>query len=65
MPQELSRDGNWALATRAGVVVAMPTAAGKERTIETAFPITAARWLPDGDRVLVLARDAQGRASRA
>jgi len=63
IPHELSRDGNWALATREGVVVAMPTAAGKERTIETTFPlITAARWLPDGDRVLVLARDAQGRS---
>ena len=63
IPQELSRDGNWALATRGGQVVAMPTAAGKERTIETAFPmITAARWLPDDDRVLVLASDAQGRS---
>jgi hypothetical protein len=41
----------------------MPTAAGKERTIETAFPmVTAARWLPDDDRVLVLASDAQGRS---
>ena len=61
-PQELSPDGNWALASRAGVVVAMPTAAGKERTIETAFPmITAARWLPDGERVLVVATDPQGR----
>jgi eukaryotic-like serine/threonine-protein kinase len=63
LPQELSRDGNWALAIRAGTVVAMPTAAGKERTIETGFPmVTAARWLPDGDRVLVLANDAQGRS---
>ena len=63
IPQELSRDGNWALATRGGQVVAMPTAAGKERTDGTAFPmITAARWLPDDDRVLVLASDAQGRS---
>jgi eukaryotic-like serine/threonine-protein kinase len=63
LPQELSPDGNWALATRGGLVVAMPTAAGKERTIETGFPmITAARWLPDSDRVLVLANDAQGRS---
>jgi eukaryotic-like serine/threonine-protein kinase len=63
LPQELSRDGNWALATRGGTVVAMPTAAGKERTIETGFPmVTAARWLPDGDRVLVLGNDAQGRS---
>ena len=63
LPQELSRDGNWALAIRGGTVVAMPTAAGKERTIETGFPmVTAARWLPDGDRVLVLANDAQGRS---
>ena len=63
LPQELSRDGNWALAIRAGTVVAMPTAAGKERTIETGFPmVTAARWLPDGDHVLVLANDAQGRS---
>ena len=63
LPQELSRDGNWALAIRGGTIVAMPTAAGKERTIETGFPmVTAARWLPDGDRVLVLANDAQGRS---
>ena len=63
LPQELSRDGNWALAIRAGTVVAMPTAAGKERTIATGFPIvTAARWLPDGDHVLVLANDDQGRS---
>ena len=63
LPQELSHDGNWALAIRAGTVVAMPTAAGKERTIETGFPmVTAARWMPDGDRVLVLANDAQGRS---
>ena len=63
LPQELSRDGNWALAIRGGTVVAMPTAAGKERTIETGFPmVTAARWLPDGDGVLVLANDAQDRS---
>jgi hypothetical protein len=63
LPQELSRDGDWALAIRGGTVVAMPTAAGKERTIETGFPmVTAARWLPDGDGVLVLANDAQGRS---
>ncbi len=61
-PQELSRDGKWALAVRGGTVVAIPTAAGEEKVLATAFPtLSAARWMPDGAHVLVLARGKDGK----
>jgi eukaryotic-like serine/threonine-protein kinase len=61
-PQELSRDGKWALAVRGGSVVAIPTAAGEEKVLATAFPTgAAARWMPDGGHVLVLARGKDGK----
>ncbi len=62
-PQELSRDGKWALAIRAGSVVALPTAAGKERVLETSLQsISLARWMPDGVHVLLVAKDRDGRS---
>ena len=35
--KELSRDGKWALAIRGDALVALPTAAGEERVLETGF----------------------------
>jgi hypothetical protein len=62
-PQELSRDGKWALALRGGKLVALPTAAGKERMLEATPPmVSAARWMPDGVQVLVVAKEPSGRS---
>jgi hypothetical protein len=63
-PQELSRDGRWALAVRGGAIVALPTAAGAERVVETKLPaIVSAHWMPDSAHVLVMATDEDGTSS--
>jgi len=60
-PQELSRDGKWALAIRGDALVALPTAAGEERVLAKGLgQLLEARWMPDGLHVLVVARDPDG-----
>ncbi len=64
IPQELSRDGKWVLAIRGSAIVALPTAAGEEKVIETKLPgLIEARFLPDGIRVLAVAREPSGWSS--
>jgi hypothetical protein len=63
-PQGLSADGKWALAIRGSAIVALPTAAGEERVIETNLPtLSEARFLPDGVRVLALVKEPSGWSS--
>jgi Tol biopolymer transport system component/tRNA A-37 threonylcarbamoyl transferase component Bud32 len=60
--QQLSPDGKWALALRGGEVVAYPTGAGTPRSRPVGVGVVeAARWMPDGRRVLVASRGASGR----
>ncbi len=60
-PQELSRDGKWALTLRGGRLVAMPTAAGRERVLEDSPPrISTARWMADGTHVVIAAKEPGG-----
>jgi dipeptidyl aminopeptidase/acylaminoacyl peptidase len=60
-PEELSRDGRWALAIRGHALVALPTAAGEERVLATGLSsILEGRWLPDGLHVLVVGTDPDG-----
>jgi hypothetical protein len=60
-PQGLSPDGSWALAIRGGALVALPTAAGEERVLETKLSsLSEARWMPDGIHVLVVATEPSG-----
>ena len=62
IPQELSGTGTGRSPPEGAWSSRCPRRPAKG-AIETAFPmITAARWLPDDDRVLVLASDAQGRS---
>jgi dipeptidyl aminopeptidase/acylaminoacyl peptidase len=60
--QQLSPDGKWALAIRGGEVMALPTGPGTTRSRATSIGLlAAARWMPDGRRVLVAARAPSGR----
>jgi len=60
--QQLSPDGKWALALLGGEVVAYPIGAGTKRSRPAgAFVVEAARWMPDGRRVVVAARAPSGR----
>jgi eukaryotic-like serine/threonine-protein kinase len=60
--QQLSPDGKWALALRGGEVVAYPTGAGTSHSRPAGLGVVqAARWMPDGRRVLVVARAPSGR----
>ena len=60
--QQLSPDGKWALALRGGEVVAYPTGAGTPHSRPAGVGVVeAARWMPDGRRVLVAARAPSGR----
>jgi hypothetical protein len=59
--QDLSRDGSWALALRAGEIVAFPTGAGVLRVRQLPFSeLATARFLPDGDRTVLAAREGTG-----
>jgi hypothetical protein len=59
----LSRDGSWVLALRDDDVVALPTAAGEERTLANGISgLADARWMPDGKAVLVAAVEGDGYA---
>ena len=63
IPEELSRDGKWALVMRAGKLVAIPTGSGDERTITPPVStISGARFLPDGNHVLVVAKHGDGKS---
>jgi eukaryotic-like serine/threonine-protein kinase len=56
--QALSPDGQWALLIDAGAIVLVPTGAGEARRIEhPALTYLNARWLPDGRRVVIRARE--------
>jgi hypothetical protein len=56
-PQDISTDGRWVLALGEGEIVALPTAAGTLRRRAVDFSdVTAARFLPDGDHFVVVAR---------
>ena len=56
-PEDLSADGRWALVLRAGEVTALPTGAGSPRVRRIDFTeLTTARFLPDGERVVLAAR---------
>jgi len=60
--QQLSPDGKWALALRGSEVVAYPTGPGAEHSRPAGLGVVeAARWMPDGRRVLVAAREPSGR----
>ncbi|MGK2858293.1 MAG: protein kinase domain-containing protein [Thermoanaerobaculia bacterium] len=59
--QQLSPDGKWALAIRGGAIVALPTAAGKERVLETGLTsLREAQWMADGTHALVVGQNAEG-----
>ncbi|HET7292421.1 MAG TPA: protein kinase [Vicinamibacteria bacterium] len=59
--QDLSPDGKWALALREGEIAALPTGAGAPRVRRLPFSeLATARFLPDGDRVVLVAREGDG-----
>ena len=60
----LSPDGKWALAARGQRLVLLPTGPGQARDLALAglSPIpTTARFFPDGKRILIRLRDADGK----
>jgi len=58
--QDLSPDGKWALALRGDEIVALPTGAGAPRVRRMPLAgVVAGRFLPDGDRVVLAAREGQ------
>jgi len=60
-PQDLSADGRWALVLRAGEIAALPTAAGAPRVRQLPFSeLGTARFLPDGERIVLAAREGTG-----
>jgi Tol biopolymer transport system component/tRNA A-37 threonylcarbamoyl transferase component Bud32 len=60
-PQDLSPDGRWALALRSGEIAALPTGAGVPRVRALPFAeLAGARFLPDGDRIVLAAREGGG-----
>jgi Tol biopolymer transport system component len=59
--QDLSPDGKWALVLREGEIAALPTGAGPPRVRQLPFAeLATARFLPDGDRVVLVAREDGG-----
>ena len=59
--EDLSSDGRWALALRAGEIAALPTGAGVPRVRQLPFSeLATARFLPDGDRIVLVAREGKG-----
>ena len=62
LAQALSPDGRWAIArTAAPYLDLIPTGAGTKRRLERpGLTLLAARWLPDGRRILVRARAGEG-----
>jgi Tol biopolymer transport system component len=59
--EDLSSDGKWALVRRAGEVAALPAGAGVARVRKLpATEVVAARFLPDGDRMVLAAREGAG-----
>ncbi len=59
----LSPDGRFALTVAAKEVRLIPTGVGEPRVITTGLPrVVAARWLRNGDSVLLMATDVQGKA---
>lgn len=61
VPQDLSPDGRWALALREGEIAALPTGADVPRVRPLPFAeLAAARFLPDGDRIVLAAREGAG-----
>ena len=59
--EDLSPDGRWALALRAGEIAALPTGAGVPRVRQLSFSeLATARFLPDGERIVLAAREGKG-----
>jgi len=60
-PKDLSSDGKWALVLRAGEIAALPTGAGVPRVRQLPFSeLATARFLPDGERIVLAAREGAG-----
>jgi len=60
-PQDLSADGRWALALRGDEIAALPTGAGAPRSRQLPFSeLGTARFLPDGERIVLAAREGGG-----
>jgi len=59
--EDVAPDGRWALALREGEIAALPTGAGVPRVRQLRFSeLATARFLPDGDRIVLAAREGAG-----